>query len=157
MNSSEIEKKYRTYIKSSQGTVGMALVLTAIYLVRAMITGNFNFWFCAYTVEFFVKGSEFAPSLNGSISKPVCVAVVVVFIAVFAVMAVLSQKSIKWSWACFGIYTADTVFMLCGMFSGYFTAFESSQVIDIVFHAFVLVFIVVGILGHRGLKQMDLK
>lgn len=156
MNSSEIEKKYRTYIKSAQGAMAMALVLSLIYIVRAVISGNLNFWFCTYVVEFLVKSAGFFAPYEASLSQPISIVLMAMFIAVLAAAVVLSQKNGKWLYACLVLYGADTVFLLWGDFSNHFAPFAQDQWIDIITHAFILLFIIVGIIGCKGLKKMDL-
>lgn len=156
MNNSEIEKKYRTYIKSAQGAMGMALVLTLIYIIKAVISGNLNFWFCTYVVEFLIKSTSFFQPYNGTFSQPLAIVLIVLYILLLAVTVVLSQKNGKWLYACLALYGADTLFMLWGNFSNHFAAFTQGQWIDIIFHGFILVFIIVGITGCKGLKKMNL-
>ncbi|MCM1544968.1 MAG: hypothetical protein NC110_06675 [Ruminococcus sp.] len=156
MNSSEIEKKYRTYIKSAQGAMAMALVLTLVYIVRAVISGNLNFWFSAYVVEFLIKSAGFFPPYEAAISQPIAIVLMAMFIAVLAVAVVLSQKNGKWLYACLVLYGIDTVFLLWGDFSNHFAPFVQEQWIDIIVHAFILLFTVVGIVGCKGLAKMDL-
>ncbi|MCM1363979.1 MAG: hypothetical protein NC122_02560 [Faecalibacterium sp.] len=156
MNSSEIEKKYRTYIKSAQGAMAIALVLTLVYIVRAAISGNLDFWFCTYVVEFLIKSAGFFAPYEVSLSQPIAVTLIVLFIAVLAVAVVLSQKNGKWLYACLVLYGIDTVFLLWGDFSNHFAVFAQDQWIDIIVHAFIILFTVVGIVGCKGLTKMDL-
>lgn len=156
MNNSELEKKCRTYIKSAQGSITLTLILSLIYIVRAFISGNLNFWFSTYVVEFLVKSSDFCTQYAGSLSKPLAAVLIVAFIALLACATALSQKKGEWLFVCLVIYGLDTALLLWGDFSNHFEPFTQDKWIDIVVHAFVLVFIIVGIVGFRGLRKMNL-
>ena len=41
-------KKHQTNIKSAVGAFGMSLIMTLVYLVKALLGQNFNFYFSNY-------------------------------------------------------------------------------------------------------------
>ncbi|MGN1419704.1 MAG: hypothetical protein ACI4W6_10275 [Acutalibacteraceae bacterium] len=157
MNSSDAEKRYKTYIKSAQGTIGMILVMNLIYILKALISKNLNFWFSLYLTEFMIKSSNFVDGYNGSVPKIVSVIVIVLSIAVLAVLTGLSQKNPKLLYACLVFYALDTVFLLVGNIMNIFGDFCESSFIDIIIHAFVVAFIINGIYGVQKLEKLKSK
>ncbi|MGN0468512.1 MAG: hypothetical protein ACI4GY_07305 [Acutalibacteraceae bacterium] len=157
MNSSDAEKRYLTYIKSAQGTIGMMLVLNLIYILKALISKNLNFWFSLYLTEFMIKSSSFVDGYNGNVPKAVSVVVIVLSIALLAVLTGLSQKNPKLLYACLVFYGLDTVFLLVGDFMNIFGDFCENSLIDIIIHAFVVAFIINGIYGVKKLEKLKSK
>lgn len=148
-------KRVQTDIKSAQGAMAMSLALTLIYIVRALIARNLDFYFSLYTVEFLIKASEFAPGFKGSLPGAAAIAVMVAFIAAAAVFTVLAQKKPVFLYGCLAVYGFDTIFMLIGKLSGYFSPFEQTELIDVIVHAFILVFLIIGVIAQEKLKKFD--
>ena len=148
-------KRIQTDIKSAQGAMAMSLALTLIYIVRALIARNLDFYFSLYTVEFLIKASEFAPGFKGSLPGAAAIAVMVAFIAAAAVFTVLAQKKPVFLYGCLAVYGFDTIFMLIGKFSGYFSPFEQTELIDVIIHSFILVFLIIGVIAQEKLKKFD--
>ena len=61
MSNEQLEKRYKTDIKSAQGVIAMVTVITLIYIVRRLYTGEFDFYFCTAFTEFLLKAAEFSP------------------------------------------------------------------------------------------------
>lgn len=148
-------KRIQTDIKSAQGAMAMSLALTLIYIVRALIARNLDFYFSLYTVEFLIKASEFAPGFKGSLPGAAAIAVMVAFIAAAAVFTVLAQKKPVFLYGCLAVYGFDTIFMLIGKLSGYFSPFEQTELIDVIVHGFILVFLIIGVIAQEKLKKFD--
>lgn len=148
-------KRIQTDIKSAQGAMAMSLALTLIYIVRALIARNLDFYFSLYTVEFLIKASEFAPGFKGSLPGAAAIAVMVAFIAAAAVFTVLAQKKPVFLYGCLAVYGFDTIFMLIGKFSGYFSPFEQTELIDVIVHGFILVFLIIGVIAQEKQKKFD--
>lgn len=148
-------KRFQTDIKSAQGAMAMSLVLTIIYIVRALITKNLNFYFSLYTVEFLIKSSDFAPGFRGSLPGAAAAAGIVAFIAVSVVFTVLSQKNPVFLYSCLAVYGFDSLFMLAGKFSGYFSPVVAEDYIDIIVHAFILVFLIIGTVSYQKMKKTE--
>lgn len=156
MNNSEFRlKRIQTDIKSAQGSMAMALLLTLIYIVRAVISKNLNFYFSLYTAEFLIKFSDFAPGCRGSLPKPAAAVLIAVFIVAALIFTVLSQKKPAFLYGCLALYGFDTVFMLLGKLTGFFSPFVQEDFIDIVVHAFILTFLIIGVIGYKKLKNPD--
>ncbi|MGN1443074.1 MAG: hypothetical protein ACI4XE_04415 [Acutalibacteraceae bacterium] len=156
MNNPEFKRKrYQTDIKSAQGAMAIALVLTLIYIIRAIFSGNLHFYFSLYTVEFFMKFSDFYPELKGTFPKIAAAAVIIAFIGFAVIFTVLSQKKTVFLYGCLALYTFDTVFMLAGKLSGFFSPLAQDDFIDIIVHAFILTFLIIGVIGHTKLKKLN--
>lgn len=148
-------KRIQTDIKSAQGAMAMSLVLTLIYIVRALIARNLDFYFSLYTVEFLIKASDFAPGFKGSLPGAAAAAFIVVFIAAATVFTVFAQKKPVFLYGCLAVYGFDTVFMLIGKLSGYFSPFVQEDLIDIIVHGFILAFLIIGVIGYEKMKKSD--
>lgn len=154
MNSEHLEKRYKTDIKSAQGVVAMATVLTVIYIIRRLFTGRFDFYFCTAVTEFLLKAAQFSPEYRGALPNAAAIAGIVVYIGLFIVAVILSQKKAKLLWFSLALYTFDTVFLLAVDLSGYFGSFAAEYLIDIIFHLFILVFLAVGIHANKKLEKL---
>lgn len=156
MSNGEFRKKrLQTDIKSAQGAMAMAMVLTLIYIVRAVFTGNLNFYFSFYTVEFFLKISDFFPGFSGGFPKIASVAVISVFLIFSVIFTVLSQKKPVFLCGCLALYGFDSIFMLIGKLSGFFAPLAQTDFIDIIVHVFILAFLVLGVIGCKKLGGTD--
>jgi len=153
MDSKQLEKRYRTDIKSAQGVGAMALVLTIVYIVRWLFTKEFDFYFCTAVTEFFLKAAEFSKDYSGSIPTAAVIAAVAVYIGLFIAAVLLAQKDPKKLWFSLLLYSIDTVFLIGVDISGFFGSFVKENVIDLVFHAFLLVFMVVGVSSVKKLQK----
>lgn len=155
MDSEFKRKRLQTDMKSANGAMAIALVLTVVYIVRALIAKNLNFYFSLYTVEFLIKSSDFAPGFRGSLPGAAAAAIIVAFIAVSAVFTVLSQKKPVFLYGCLAVYGFDSVFMLAGKFSGYFSPVVAEDYIDIIVHAFILAFLIMGTVSYHKMKKIE--
>ena len=154
MNNEQLEKRFRTDIKSAQGVIAMATVLSLVYIVRFLFAKNFDFYFCTAVTEFFLKSARFSPEGSGSVSNAVSIAVIVCYLALYFAVVLLSQKKPEFLWAALALYSFDTIFMLFAKLVLSTVPFQSSDFIDIIFHAFILVFLIVGIVGNRKLEKL---
>ena len=153
MDSKQLEKRYRTDIKSAQGVGAMALVLTIVYIIRWLFTKEFDFYFCTAVTEFLLKAAEFSKDYSGSIPTAVAIAGVLAYIGLYIVSVLLAQKDPTKLWLSLLLYSIDTVFLIGIDISGFFGSFVKENVIDLVFHAFLLVFMVVGVLSAKKLQK----
>ena len=80
MDSKQLEKRYRTDIKSAQGVAAMALVLSLVYIIRWLITKEFDFYFCTSVTEFLLKAASFSENFRGSIPAVAAIAGTAVYI-----------------------------------------------------------------------------
>lgn len=155
MKNSEKEKYYKSYIKSAQSTVALAALLNLVYVIRAVFAKNLDFWFSLYSTQFAIKASQFVPSLAGNISKIACAAIILAGTLVLIIPDSISLKKPQWLWGCFAVYALDTVLMAWGFATNHFDDFSQGSVIDIIFHVFILLFILVGIISNNKLKKLS--
>lgn len=155
MDSEFQSKRLQTDIKSAQGAMAMSLVLTVIYIIRALIAKNLNFYFSLYTAEFLIKYSAFAPGYRGNLPKVAAAVIIAAFIVIALIFTVLSQKKPVFLYGCLAVYGFDTVFMLIGKLSGTFSPLVQEDFIDITVHAFILSFLIIGVIGYNKLKKLD--
>ena len=155
MNSEQLEKRYKTDIKSAQGVIAMVTVITLIYIVRWLYTGEFDFYFCTAFTEFLLKAAEFSPEYRTALPNAAAIAGIVCYIAVYVAAVILAQKKAQMLWLSLSLYAFDTVFLLVVDLTGYFGGFTSEYFIDIIFHAFILLFLIVGIIANKKLKKLQ--
>ena len=61
-------KKHQTNIKSAVGAFGMTLIMTLVYLVKALLGHNFHFYFCNFVPEVLLKSASFTSAWSGNFS-----------------------------------------------------------------------------------------
>ena len=154
MNSEQLEKRYKTDIKSAQGVIAMVTVITLIYIVRWLYTREFDFYFCTAFTEFLLKAAEFSPEYRGAVPNAAAIAGIVCYLAVYAASVILAQKNPQMLWFPLSLYVFDTVFLLVIDLTGYFGKFTSEYFIDIIFHVFILLFLIVGMVANKKLKEL---
>ncbi|MCI7333598.1 MAG: hypothetical protein MSH34_01590 [Oscillospiraceae bacterium] len=154
MNSEQLEKRYKTDIKSAQGVIAMVTVITLIYIVRWLYTREFDFYFCTAFTEFLLKAAEFSPEYRGAVPNAAAIAGIVCYLAVYAASVILAQKKPQMLWFPLSLYVFDTVFLLVIDLTGYFGKFTSEYFIDIIFHVFILLFLIVGMVANKKLKEL---
>ena len=149
-------KKHQTNIKSGVGAFGMSLIMTLVYLVKALLGHNFNFYFSNYIPEVLLKSASFTRGYNGVFSAvftenwqgklPLvwfCVGFAV-YAAVCIALVVLAGKHPPLIWAAFALHLCDTVLLVLGRWQGIPNGFEETVLIDGIFHLLVLLFLLVG-------------
>lgn len=154
MNGSDAIKKYQTHIKSAQGVVVLAVILNLIYILRAFIAKNLSFWFSTYLTEFMMKSSGFSPEIEGGISKGISIVIILLQLVLFLISAILSQNNGKLLYLSLAVYLADTAFMAVGYITDIFGDFCEADLINVIYHFFVIVFILGGIYGYSKLKKL---
>lgn len=156
MNSKQLEKRYRTDIKSAQGVAAMAVILTLVYVIRWLFSGEFDFYFCTAVTEALLKAADFSEGYRGSIPSAAAIAGIAVYIGLYVAGVILAQKDPKKLWLSLFLYLFDTVVLIGINVFGYFGPFAKESVIDLVFHAFLLVFLIVGISSVKKLQKQGL-
>ena len=101
-----------------------------------------------YPEEFYIDGYEGAEFFNDTVFY-VLLAIAFVIIAFYVLCYVFSSKGrVGWLIAALVAFSLDTLVM----FSQYNLA---SSIIDIIFHVYVIVFLVLGIKAHFDLKKIE--
>ena len=159
------EKKLQTNIKSAQGTFAMAQVMAVIYVVKALISKNFNFWFCNYITELVFKSAKFTEGFEGSFSEAfestlrgslptiAAIAIMLAYTALLLGIAFAAQKKPKLIYAELVLYGIDSLCLAAGRIFAFPSAAVGDGWIDVIFHAFVLAYIVVGVVSLKKLSK----
>jgi len=149
-------KKHQTNIKSAVGAFGMSLIMTLVYLVKALLGQNFNFYFSNYIPEVLLKSASFSRGWSGVFSAAFTehwqgrlsltwfCAVFAVYAAVCIALVVLAGKHPPLIWAAFALHLCDTVLLVLGRWQGIPNGMEETMLIDVIFHVLVLLFLLVG-------------
>ena len=149
-------KKHQTNIKSGVGAFGMTLIMTLVYLVKALLGHNFHFYFSNFLPEMLLKSASFTRGYAGEFSAAFTEhwqgrLDLVWFLVLFAVYAgvcialvVLAGKHPPLIWAIFALHVIDTALLIAGRLCGIPNGYEETMFIDIVFHVLVLLFLLVG-------------
>ncbi len=143
-------KKLNTNIKSAQSIFALSGILGIIYLVRYFIKGVFDFYFSLSFTELMLKLSK-----DNLLSVPVAYALIGLFLAVFAFLAINAVKSEKWLSVCIGIYAFDFLCLFFDMFVLSYEAINAERFVDVIFHLLVMMFLVVGLVSMRKLKALS--
>lgn len=155
-------KKHQTNIKSAVGAYGMALIMTLIYVIKALLGKNFHFYFSNYVPEMLLKSASFTTNYAGDFSEAFLVTwrgalPLVWFCVCFAAYAALcvaflliAGKHPPFIWALFALQLCDTVLLLIGRWQGLPQGMEETMWIDVIFHVLVLLLLLVG--GISGVK-----
>lgn len=151
----ELIRRYSTYVKSGAGAVVISLVTTIIYLVRMFVTGNVEFWLSTYITQFMVKSSSFVPEYSGNMPKPAAIAVIAVCFIAMLIPTVLSQKNNKWLKISLALFSIDTLMNIVCVSLNVFHDFTQNSFIDIIFHLFILTFLIMGVYGSKKLDEIE--
>ncbi len=89
------------------------------------------------TMEFFPKGAFY-----------VILAVALVIIGVYVLCYLFSKKKVGWLIAALALFAVDTVFMFL------LYGFDISMLLDILFHAWLLIILTMGVVSYYKLKKM---
>lgn len=136
-------------------TVNILLLLTkdfTYFLFSAAIPyliADLGMYICGkYPEEFYIDGYEGAEFFNDTVFY-VLLAIAFVIIAFYVLCYVFSSKGrVGWLIVALVAFSIDTLVM----FSQYNLA---SSIIDIIFHIYVIVFLVLGIKAHFELKKIE--
>ena len=149
-------KKHQTNIKSAVGAYGMALIMTLVYVIKALLGKNFHFYFSNFVPELLLKCAAFTVGYDGAFSETFAqswrgtlptVWFIVCFTAYAAACVVLllvAGKHPPFLWAVFAFQLLDTAALLAGRLQGIPDGMGETVWIDVIFHGLVLLFLLVG-------------
>ena len=155
-------KKHQTNIRSGAGAFGMAMIMTLVYLIKALLGKNFFFYFSNFVPEVLLKRAAFTAGYDGAFSEAFLASwrgtlPTVWFIVLFAAYAgvcvallLIAGKHPPFLWAVFAFQLCDTVLLLAGRLQGIPDGMTETVWIDVIFHCLVLLFLLVG--GISGVK-----
>ncbi|MEE1321582.1 MAG: hypothetical protein UHM85_08635 [Acutalibacteraceae bacterium] len=143
----DILKKHETNIKSASTAILLSGILGLIYVVRYILSGNFNFYFSLSFTDMLLRLSED----KGSILVPAIISVV--YILMYTSFSVLMAKSKKAIYAGLGIYLFDFACLIYSFVCIFPKPLDSAHFIDVIVHLFVITFLVVGIISQKKIKE----
>lgn len=135
----EEEKKLKleTNIKSAMTGYFLSGVLGIIYIVRFIITKNFDFYFSLAFNEFFLRRA------HNEGSYVFAYVLIAAYMAVYFIVALIAGKNSKRLSVALGMYVFDCVFLIpLFIMQG---EIRPEMFIDVIVHAFVIIFLVVGV------------
>ncbi len=143
----DILKKHETNIKSASTAILLSGILGLIYVVRYILSGNFNFYFSLSFTDMILRLSE----NKGSIILPSVISIV--YILTYASLAVFSNKHAKLLYAGLGIYIFDFLCLIYSLVYIFPKPLDSAHFIDVIVHLFVITFLIVGIISQKKIKE----
>lgn len=143
----DILKKHETNIKSASTAILLSGILGLIYVVRYILSGNFNFYFSLSFTDMLLRLGED----KGSILVPAIISVV--YILIYTSFSVLMAKSKKAIYAGLGIYLFDFACLIYSFVYIFPKPLDSAHFIDVIVHLFVITFLVVGIISQKKIKE----
>ncbi len=143
----DIIKKHETNIKSASTAILLSGILGLIYVVRYIISGNFNFYFSLSFTDLLLRLSE----NKGSIILPAVISIA--YILAYTSLAVFSNKHTKLLYAGLGIYLFDFACLIYSFICVFPKPVDSAHFIDVIVHLFVITFIAVGIVSQKKIKE----
>lgn len=151
-------KRYRTDIKSAQGVIAMATVLGIIYVLVGLISKNWGFYFGISAVKFCAVNAVRAQTEPEQTLKMwLFAALAAVCVVLYIVAVLLARKNPKKLWFGLVLYGADSVFLAFIDAARCLEPFKKEDIIDLVFHAFIMVFLVVGVRSVKRLEKKGIK
>lgn len=140
--------KHQTNVKSATSSFSLAGILGLIYIVRYFISKNFNFYFSLAFTEWMLRLAD-----AGSIPIAAAIALVAVYVIIFAVITVLVAKNARKLIFALWFYAFDALCLISvGLFHG--ASLEPAFFIDVILHLFLFVFLIVGMKSERALRKI---
>ncbi len=98
--------------------------------------------------EFYAEAGIPQSEILGGTYFAVMLILALVLLTVYVLCFVFSKKHVGWLIAALALFSIDTI----GMFFLY--EFEINMVIDIIFHVWVIVYLVLGIVAHKKMQDL---
>lgn len=144
----DIIKKHNTNVVSAGAMFIMTGILGVVYIVRFIITGNFNFYFSLSFTDMVLKiGQE-----KGSFLVPAILTAV--FLVIYLVSTVLCAKNSRFLILLTGIYLFDFASLITCMAFLWEHPLNPDCYIDLIIHLIVTVFLVVGVRSEKKLRYL---
>lgn len=139
-------KKHETNVKSAVSGYCLAGILGLFYIIRFAVTKNLDFYFSlSFTRLMLIFGIE------DKMSTAVSLVLSAAFVGVYFLMVFFAVKDTKKLWLCMGVYIFDTLcFLPLAFVIGEITP---DFFIDVIVHAFVIVFLAAGIKSQGKIRN----
>lgn len=144
----EMIKKHETNVKSALSGFALAGVLALIYIVRYFIKGDFGFYFSFAFSEVLLRLQD-----SGKLSPVIAYVLIGIFVAICIACILLVRKDSKNLKFCLGFYLFDTAFLIVNALVCFGGKIAPDFFIDVIIHAFIIVFLIVGVKSAKVLKS----
>ena len=145
---SEREKHLKS-IQSGRVNTLLMLGLTVLNIVLTLIEADLNFPFSALLPQIAVSFAQESSYYFGAAETAIWYGIAVIPIALFLVSLLLSVKRPGWLWLSLILFLLDTgVLAYLAILE-----FAVSDIIDLLFHAWVLFYLVRGVIAIYKLKE----
>ena len=150
-------QKYTSNYTNARANIMVMVVFTVINIFLLFV-GNTYFLFSAFIpyiiadFGFFFAGRYPADFYGedaiilGDGALVVCLVIAAVFLALYVLAWIFSKKHVGWMIFALVFFSLDTLFLLLGM--------SIDLVIDLVFHAWIIVILAIGIHAHFKLQKL---
>lgn len=158
MNNSNpvVDKNSREYqenlIKTCRGNLLMVVLITAINLV-VLLTGSDSYWLFSASIPYYVVA--FGMAFDGQVIATYTITALVVagaIIAVYLLAWLLSKKRSGWLTVALILFVLDTLGLVALMM--WMQVALMDWLMPILFHAWVLLYLVQGVMAAKKLKDM---
>lgn len=155
---------YESRYRSSRYNLILVIAFTLVNMVLCLTNANTYFLFSAsipylltdlgmflcgkYPEEFYLQDDFNGMELLDTSFLAVMVVIAVVILALYFVCWLLSKKKVGWLIAALVLFGIDTVAMF------WYFGITKDMIIDIIFHAWVICYLAMGIQSHFKLKAL---
>ena len=155
---------YESRYRSSRYNLILVIAFTLVNMVLCLTNANTYFLFSAsipylltdlgmflcgkYPEEFYLQDEFNGMELLDTSFLAVMVVIAVVILALYFVCWLLSKKKVGWLIAALVLFGIDTVAMF------WYFGITKDMIIDIIFHAWVICYLAMGIHSHFKLKNL---
>lgn len=143
--------RYLNDLRKGRGNLLVMTGLTVINIVLLFIDETLNFPFSSYGPQFAVAvGLELKNGYGLPAFLPIGIAVAALMVAFYYFCALLSAKRPGWFIAALAAFVLDTALLLVLTLPD----FDTSLLIDIAFHFWVLYYLIRAVVARGKLKQL---
>ena len=148
-----LQQTYQRRIQSARGNLILMVVFTIANIISYWFEFGFMLPFSAFLpFTIFDFGYYFSIELSDPSLFISGIAIASVIILIYILGYFLSKKKPGWLTVMLGLYIFDTVVMIY-LFTGVFI-FNGSMILDILFHIWVLYYLINGVIAVNKLKTL---
>ena len=143
-------EKHMKRIQSGRMNLLLMLALTAANIVLMLIEADFNFPFSAFVPQAAILFAQEFLFYSLTVEAFLCYIIAAVIVALFLLSWVLSKNRLGWLWLGLILFLTDTGVLLYFSISD----FDASGIIDLLFHAWVLFYLIRGAISVQKYKDL---
>lgn len=141
-------KKLETNVKSAVSCFALVGILGIVFIIRYFIKGDLDFYFSlSFTETMLWLKDDLIPGTIAYI-------LLGVFLVLYIIFAALSAKKPQFLKGCLAVYLFDFLSLMVSMLVLQVRPIPSDTYIDVIIHGFALVFLIVGIISEKKLREM---